>query len=538
MGLPVLDVPNPTFEESNPFLAGMKYNAAIRQQQLQNEADTIKNQYLGPTLAEALQQAQLQNQITAPKAEHAEEITMADLLQQQNQGKLTGEQAQWYGPKTRSEIALQGAQAGYAGAQTREANSLLPYKIKEAEFKAKYPLLSASGVAQQVGALSYMNQNPDQFNPPSQQQVPTVGSMDQGVQLPQDQQQPTLGNALAQSIPSLFNRPQQQEQYPQQQPVPQQAPVFQPQPQAGAPQQQQPQTLQDALRQSIFNTVNEQKAKSHLYEQRAELADLATMPKDSARALYAQTLGAGIDATQTTSMLKQGMNLDQMMATKGYKPGHYPPMIFAPSVATITSMQTREMAGPEGNILADFIIDAVAPYSQTIFGYSGKQMADQIVGQYQDTVDSMLHQDNSQIESDFKNSNEEQQARFLAAQQMLPEYSAVMFRRMNGKQLGIEVMDELQDASRMKVKALRSLTTPKVWARSQQIKQDMQNKAANASTQINYFENPENKTMATQYGATNNQTVKIQDPSGGVHVISRGKLEDALKKYPGTTVVG
>jgi hypothetical protein len=99
-------------------------------------------------------------------------------------------------------------------------------------------------------------------------------------------------------------------------------------------------------------------------------------------------------------------------------------------------------------------------------------------------------------------------------------------------------MDELQDASRMKVKALRSLTTPKVWARSQQIKQDMQNKAANASTQINYFENPENKTMATQYGATNNQTVKIQDPSGGVHVISRGKLEDALKKYPGTTVVG
>jgi hypothetical protein len=130
MGLPVLDVPNPTFEESNPFLAGMKYNAAIRQQQLANQAATIQNQYLGPALAEAQRKAELENQISAPKAEHAEEITLADLLESQNRAKLMGEQAQWYGPKTQSEMALQGA-------QTRDLTELLPYKIQEKKIEAE-----------------------------------------------------------------------------------------------------------------------------------------------------------------------------------------------------------------------------------------------------------------------------------------------------------------------------------------------------------------------------------------------------------------
>jgi hypothetical protein len=251
MPIPVLDVPMPTFEQSNPWMQGM-----AQMQEIQN------NQQLWKKIqAEAaLQQA---------KAQYAPELAQADLQKTLADASLSNQMAQWFGPKAQSEIGLQGAQAGYAGAEADALKQSLPYKLAQMKFQQKYPLLSTPG-AEMWGALQYASDNPD-FNK-ALTQMQSGNPQDLTIQ-PQDYGKIAAGvnasGGQAQLAPTqdLGYTPANQGNVAQMlglggQPQPQQQQAIAPALGLGGSQQQ-PQNVRDLMLQSLFGKMAEQKAKTN-----------------------------------------------------------------------------------------------------------------------------------------------------------------------------------------------------------------------------------------------------------------------------------
>jgi hypothetical protein len=76
MGMPILNLPNVTFQQANPGYSGAgAMNDLI--------AQGIQNQYMGPQLQQKLAQEQLKTQIMQPQAQYAPQMTLAELLKSQ-----------------------------------------------------------------------------------------------------------------------------------------------------------------------------------------------------------------------------------------------------------------------------------------------------------------------------------------------------------------------------------------------------------------------------------------------------------------------
>lgn len=110
MVLPLANFPTISFDEANPFLKGMQ-----------------SGQQIGFNFANMplqLKAQLLQNQINQAKAQYAPQMELANLQKTQAQTPyiqaqtgLINKDIQWYDPKTRSALALQGAQAGLDSAE-------------------------------------------------------------------------------------------------------------------------------------------------------------------------------------------------------------------------------------------------------------------------------------------------------------------------------------------------------------------------------------------------------------------------------------
>lgn len=110
MVLPLANFPTISFDEANPFLKGMQTGQKI--------GFDFANMPL------QLKAQLLQNQINQAKAQYAPQMELANLQKTQAQTPyiqaqtgLLNKDIQWYDPKTRSAIALQGAQAGLDSAE-------------------------------------------------------------------------------------------------------------------------------------------------------------------------------------------------------------------------------------------------------------------------------------------------------------------------------------------------------------------------------------------------------------------------------------
>lgn len=110
MVLPLANFPTISFDEANPFLKGMQTGQQI--------GFNFANMPL------QLKAQLLQNQINQAKAQYAPQMELANLQKTQAetpylqaQTGLINKDIQWYDPKTRSALALQGAQAGLDSAE-------------------------------------------------------------------------------------------------------------------------------------------------------------------------------------------------------------------------------------------------------------------------------------------------------------------------------------------------------------------------------------------------------------------------------------
>lgn len=110
MVLPLANFPTISFDEANPFLKGMQTGQQI--------GFNFANMPL------QLKAQLLQNQINQAKAQYAPQMELANLQKTQAQAPyiqaqtgLLNKDIQWYDPKTRSALALQGAQAGLDSAE-------------------------------------------------------------------------------------------------------------------------------------------------------------------------------------------------------------------------------------------------------------------------------------------------------------------------------------------------------------------------------------------------------------------------------------
>jgi hypothetical protein len=203
MPIPVLDVPMPTFEQSAPWLEGMRQAQNVRQMQLQAKQMQIQNEFARPMLEQKLLEATLNNKMLQPKSEMAPQFAQADLQKTLSDALLAQQQAQYYGPQAQINIA-------------------------KGQFGLQNPLLSQPGTAGQIGALGYMMQHPEQFK-------------DQDYTIKPDQYE-RLATGVNSSGGNAQSPAGETNELPNQQG-----------------------SLLDTMRQSIFGSLNEQKAKTNYY---------------------------------------------------------------------------------------------------------------------------------------------------------------------------------------------------------------------------------------------------------------------------------
>ena len=470
---------SPTFEQSAPWLTGMKSMADIqREQQLaqlygaQAGLAQAKLPYAGQMEQTALQKA------------------IADLTYRQNEN-------QWYGPKAKSEIGWQGAQAGLFGAEADKMRQMTPLEVALERFKVQNPLLGLglTGDAATAALIASVKANPN--NPAYKGLISSGTSGQQGQPTQQPQQDLGYTPANQANISQVLGLGEQQGQQPQQfstagtlglggqQPQPTQ--------QTNIGGQQSPDNLLDFLSQDLFVNRNQKIATTNWRNVVAAATPYRTLPENQKNAVLAQLNGAGMDATEASNRLAKGETLDDLMQSMGYTKGNYPAMKFQPTTGTLTSMQTRQQASQELEPMTQFVIDAITPYSRSIFGWNPSQIGDALATNDPDALyknaNSMVNMDPSKVTEAVNSLSDkkQKQADFIAAQMLIPEVASVRFRALAGRQMGVEAMAHLEQSSNMQRRYLQSAVTPEVWRMAQNKMTEVMRRGITAGTTTSYF---------------------------------------------------
>ena len=161
---------------------------------------------------------------------------------------------------------------------------------------------------------------------------------------------------------------------------------------------------------------------------------------------------------QFTRRLAKGDSVEAMGVEKGFDPNaDYPLPQYAPTQPALTRLQQMSQAAAEISSLEQRLTPAIAPFAQTVIGYSPKQISQAIKG----------------IDPDA-------QAKFLAGRALMPELAS-MRMRLQGGQAGIESIREMSDKSLGNIKAFQALVTPEVYAATQNYMNQWLNEAVQAA---------------------------------------------------------
>lgn len=373
------------------------------------------------------------------------------------------------------QLANQGAQAvlPYKGqeAQAQLANMLA--QAKRNTMLAQNPLLGQAGPAGQIGAYQYLLNQQNQASPNQlQQKLQSALSVDNG----------TTPITPIQDMPKLpqgNNAQERLQQYTQNEPA--------------------NDNLAQMLLQNLNVDKNQKLARTDYYNKMAQSKNWASVPVDQKNQLLSQAAGFGISADEATNQFISGKTLSQMAQEKGFPNDQtqWPSPIYPTTKAAQTLIQKRAQSLNEINSLNPILTDAIKPYASRYSGYSVQQVLDAI-----------------------RNDEPDKQAKYLAAQALIPEMAALRVRAMNGN-VGIEAIREVTNASGMRIKTFQPLVTPEVWEKSQQYIDKWINNAVTSA----------NRTGVRPYSPDMSMNTDQQN----MNMLNQEDLEFTAKKY-GMTV--
>jgi hypothetical protein len=303
------------------------------------------------------------------------------------------------------------ALAGKLGQEQMEAESLLPSKIKQAQFSADYPLLDKTGLAQDIGTLDYAARNP------------RIGQEFQGV-----------GQQIASGKPEDLTMPANERTA-----AAIQAAGGKVQANAEAP------SLLDFVKQRMSVDQELKADRAGFYKKQTETANYRTLPIDQKSALLAQAAGFGIDPVEATQAFINGATVKDLALKQGFNEDskQWPDPIYAITKTELARVQQRKAALNELKILNPILTEALAPYSRRVAGLSPKQVGMAI-----------------------KNDDIDSQAKFLAARALQPELAIIRMRAAQGTHIGIDAIQEMMDKSMGNVKSIQATVSPEAFSKA------------------------------------------------------------------------
>lgn len=299
----------------------------------------------------------------------------------------------------------------------------------KAQFFLQHPLLSLPGTAGQIGALDYVQQ---QEQARSQQQQPHQQSFS-----------PVNSDNMSVS-PQLSGAFQQASQMPS--------------PQQGM-QQGQSKSMAQMLQDSIIGNLEKNKSIADINSKRAQGYNYQSMPVDFKSQQLAMAAGLGIEPGEATQRFMNGESIQDMAQKLGVDVNSIDP-IYPTTKGSLNQIQKRQQGLAEINTLNKTLTEYTAPYSQRFAGYSPKQIMQQISGE-----------------------DPESQAKFLAAQALMPEMSALRVRTMAGN-VGVEAIREITNASLGHIKTLQPFVKPEVYKRSQELIDQLLTQSVSAANKV------------------------------------------------------
>lgn len=462
-----------TFEQNNPYLAGMKYGQSIIGSQLQNQGTSLANQAAQAQLPYVGQSAQ------------------AALLAQQLTNQSSQLKMPYIAPTAAADLAYKQAQTPFIRAQTGLTSAQIPLTQAEAAKARMYinnPMLSMGGTAGQLGAYLYLQQ---QGNLGKQQ--PTNAQPVAGQPQQQAYQMPAYmvpgSNAAAPDIqpgqPAQMQQGQAtQMQMPPQQGMPGQAP---------ASMQEQADLLMNSLTASMRKNVSQ----ADYMAKKTSGYQYLSMPVDQRDAVLAQAAGMGYDPTEASKQLIEGKSLKDLAEAKGFDFNNMPTPVYPTTKNALAQIQKRQQAVTEINTLNPILTDAIAPYAQTFKGYSPRQIADAMNGD-----------------------DPEKQAKYLAAKAVMPEMSALRTKAMGGD-VGVEAIKLIQDASMGHIQSFNSLVKPEVYKRANELVDHWIEQAATSANTVGlktYGKDPQVQQLADSMQTT--AQPKTSAPAGTTRVLN------------------
>lgn len=215
--------------------------------------------------------------------------------------------------------------------------------------------------------------------------------------------------------------------------------------------------LNNLIKQSLQQNIASQQGRTELNLKRAQGLEFNSLPAEYKTQILALGGGMGIDPDTMTKELMSGKSLEQIASEKGYNPSDLPSPIYPLTAAGREQIRRRNDALQEINTLGKKVNEAMAPYSKRIAGYSPKQVMEALKG-----------------------TNEDSQARFIAARALQPELAAIRLR-MAGGNVGIEAIRELTNTSLGHVKIYEPFMNEKVFSKAMEYVDDWLNEAAQAA---------------------------------------------------------
>ncbi len=447
-------------EQANPFGYGLSQAITSRLNAANAAAQEAKNPYIGQQAAADVQGTLSHNIYQNLLNQYYPQDIQSQIGLRGAQTGLANQEAKYTGPKAISEMNLQGAQA----ANARQEAAKIDYLLHHPGFLGG----EESKTLQSLKDMGYL----DSSNQPLTQPVNNAQGNAQTNNVNNLTNTPlsnttstslanTLQSTSPQSTPLVNNLTNslQNTQSPPTSNVNPNAPFS-----TGRP-------LVDAI-------LNKSFAAPAYQRQMTSAFDYVHSTPDMKNYDIAQLAGAGIDPSVGVHELSSGKTVPQILQEHGFDPNNPPDPDFLPTRGNIQTLKTRQAALKEIDVMGNFITKSLGPYSRTIANMPVNQISDALQGK-----------------------NKQQQADFLAARMLTPEYASLRSKLANGP-AGITAVEGILDKSMLDMKPIRALVSPEIWTMAQKKADDVL-KSSFAKANDTY-------KVARQKGVSDNENTSTQ----------------------------
>lgn len=400
-----------------------------------------KAKYYGPDI-----ESQINNRNALTQGQNIQNQYMPDKLRLAN--ALAELHNQYYGPNMQSTIANRNALTESRKLQNQYLPEKLKRELEAAEFKKNNPLLNYPGIIGQVAGLNYLKQHPELL----QGLNGNTGNIKNGspaenyVSNLSGQQEQT--NPLAQIYNSILNKNNK-------------TPSHSAYSKALADAEEIKNKYGENSREfknAVDYAERTAKGANEYQQKRAQGYEWATAPPNTKTYLVAQAAGMGLTPDAAIKAFSKGETIEDLAKQHGFNPDDLPEPDFSPTNGNITKLKERQAALKELEVLSKFTREKLGPYSETIFGYSPKQVFEAIKGK-----------------------NDEGQANFLAARALAQEENLVRLTVANARGT-IPAIKGITQKAMNDMKVFRPLVNEKVWTKMQKIIDDKLSEAMQASS--------------------------------------------------------